>query len=159
VAQRVLDACGSAETPFFPDVISQLKSSNPRPAPHPTSSMPLILNPPPLALAALKTETSPLPYLIFYSTADKNGRMWCADCRDVKEIVKQTFDSADKPSGVIFEVGDQPKWRNPKNAFKQEYKISYIPTIIRLDESTGKEVARLVTSDILNQGKLAAFMK
>jgi len=122
--------------------------------------MPLIENPLPSLLTTIGGPNPPSrPYLIFYASADENGRMWCGDCRDVEGLVKETFGSPDGPTGIIFDVGDKPTWRNPKNEYKQEYKISSIPTIIRIDEGTGREIGRIVESDILNASKFAAFMK
>jgi len=90
-------------------------------------------------------------FLIFYASRDVNGRMWCPDCRDVEEHVKETFESSPQ-TGLIIYVGNKPTWKSPDNRFRQSHNISSIPTIVRLDN--GKETARLIEGEILEPGKL-----
>ncbi|TFY72406.1 hypothetical protein EVG20_g574 [Dentipellis fragilis] len=46
-------------------------------------------------------------FLVFYSSRDDAGRMWCPDCRDVEDLVERTFASADGPSALIIYVGQR----------------------------------------------------
>ncbi|KDQ18261.1 hypothetical protein BOTBODRAFT_128360 [Botryobasidium botryosum FD-172 SS1] len=122
--------------------------------------MPLIENPLP---SLLSTITGPSPptrlYLIFYSNIDAGtGKMWCPDCRDVDPTVRQRFQGANAPTGVVRWVGNKAEWKSPDNEFRKQWKIDCVPTIIRVKD--GVEVSRLVdTKEILDQEKLDAFLQ
>ncbi|KII93677.1 hypothetical protein PLICRDRAFT_100806 [Plicaturopsis crispa FD-325 SS-3] len=92
-------------------------------------------------------------YLIFYSSPDSNGRLWCPDCRDVEGLVKGTFEPKDGPSGVIVYVGQKAEWKTPANAFRGEpWRVTGVPTIIKL-----RDVARLVDNEITS--RLTSFVE
>ncbi|KAK7465468.1 hypothetical protein VKT23_005445 [Stygiomarasmius scandens] len=94
-------------------------------------------------------------FLVFYSSV-VDGKLWCPDCQDVEEIVKKTFEPEDAPSAVIVYVGDRNTWKSPSNSFrKAPWSLSSIPTIVKMRD--GKEEARLVEGEILNQ--LEGFVK
>ncbi|KAI0695648.1 hypothetical protein BC835DRAFT_1273059 [Cytidiella melzeri] len=83
-------------------------------------------------------------YLIFYSSCDENGKMWCPDCRAVEEIVQKTFSSPNGPSGLIVYVGQRTEWKSLSNPFRGEpWKVESIPTVIRVEDG-----ARLVLDEI-----------
>jgi len=84
--------------------------------------------------------------LIFYSSV-VDGQLWCPDCRSVDPLIKNTFETNEEWHGIIVYVGDRPTWRDPENQFRKQWKVSNIPTLIRLD-GEGKELARLVESEI-----------
>ncbi|RSH93154.1 hypothetical protein EHS25_007507 [Saitozyma podzolica] len=94
-------------------------------------------------------------FLIFYSSV-VDGQMWCPDCRNVEGTVKEVFDGFDKPRGIIIWVGDRTEWRTPSNSARVDWKVSSIPTILRIQD--GKETARLVENEILDKHKLQAFI-
>ncbi|KAF5385327.1 hypothetical protein D9615_001194 [Tricholomella constricta] len=102
----------------------------------------------------------PEQYLIFYSSI-VDGRSWCpvpisSDCRDVEDLVRQTFGADESPSALIVYVGDRTEWKSPSSIFRAEpWNLTDIPTIIRL--RNGAEEARLVEKDIA--GGLAEFVK
>ncbi|KAF8512849.1 hypothetical protein BU17DRAFT_95883 [Hysterangium stoloniferum] len=89
------------------------------------------------------------------ASRDENGCMWCPDCRDVEEYVKEAFESSSQ-TGLIIYVGNKPTWKSPENRFRHSHNISSIPTIVRLDN--GKETARLVDNEILEPGKLVQLI-
>ncbi|KAG6873210.1 hypothetical protein C0995_001564 [Termitomyces sp. Mi166 len=75
-------------------------------------------------------------YLIFYSSI-VDGEMWCPDCRDVEDLVNQTFGGADSPSAVIIYVGDRAQWRAPTNPFRGgAWEVTGVPTIIRIKDAS-----------------------
>jgi len=120
---------------------------------HSTTEMPLLEQA--LQPGILTTLSGPhppsRPYLIFYADVDReSGKMWCGDCRDVDDVVKAHFEAPDGPTGIIIRVGDKPTWKDPQNQYRQLYKISSIPTIIRLEE--GQEAGRLVEGEISEGG-------
>ncbi|VDB87520.1 unnamed protein product [Peniophora sp. CBMAI 1063] len=82
-------------------------------------------------------------FVIFYSSRDDQGRMWCPDCRDVEEQVKNTFGGADAPSASIIYVGSKAEWKRPaENKFREDpWKVEGVPTILRLKD--GRETGRI----------------
>ncbi|KAL0951636.1 hypothetical protein HGRIS_008316 [Hohenbuehelia grisea] len=94
-------------------------------------------------------------FLIYYSSV-VDGVLWCPDCRDVEDLVKQTFSADDGPKGVIVYVGDRPEWKTNSNKFRSEpFNIQSVPTIVKIKNA--KEVGRLVDEHISPQ--LSAFVK
>lgn len=84
-------------------------------------------------------------YIIFYSSRDARGQLWCPDCRDVEAIVSKTFAPADAPSALIVWVGQRAEWKTPSNPFRAEpWKVASIPTIVR-----AKDGARLGEGEIV----------
>ncbi|WWC66008.1 uncharacterized protein I303_108630 [Kwoniella dejecticola CBS 10117] len=119
--------------------------------------MPLLANPFPHIMNSLNGPTAPpVSYLVFYSDV-VNGQMWCPDCRDVEQVVKDTFDGQDKPKAIIYWVGPIAEWRTPKNKARVDWNVQSIPTILRIEN--GKETARLVEDEILDKKRLEAFLK
>jgi len=89
-------------------------------------------------------------FLIFYSSHDENGKLWCPDCVAVEELVQATFAPEDAPTASIVYVGQRHEWKSPSNVFRGEpWRIQSIPTIIRVRNS--KEDARLVDTEIKDQ--------
>ncbi|KAG6837324.1 hypothetical protein H0H93_011419 [Arthromyces matolae] len=80
-------------------------------------------------------------YLIFYSSID---------CRKVEGLISQTFSGANAPSALIVYVGDRPQWKANDNPFRRTWKLTGVPTIIRLKD--GAEIARLVEDEIQASG-------
>ncbi|EKM84073.1 hypothetical protein AGABI1DRAFT_81793 [Agaricus bisporus var. burnettii JB137-S8] len=96
----------------------------------------------------------PEKILIFYSSP-VHGELWCPDCRDVEQLVRDTFDSPHAPDALIIYVGDKSQWKAEHNPFRKDpWKLRVIPTIVKLDK--GKEVGRLVDKEI-SEG-LATFV-
>ncbi|OCF34351.1 hypothetical protein I317_05528 [Kwoniella heveanensis CBS 569] len=119
--------------------------------------MPLHATPYPHVMNSLNGPTAPeKTFLVFYSNV-VNGQMWCPDCRDVEQVVKDTFDGADKPKAIIYWVGTIAEWRTPKNSARVDWNVQSVPTILRIEN--GKETARLVEGEILDAGRLAAFVQ
>ena len=89
--------------------------------------MPLRYTEDPASLQSAKD--IPGQYVIFYSSRDQNGRMWCPvrrrlgapdlcdptilrpqqDCRDVEKIVEETFGKDDGPAALVVYVGQKPE--------------------------------------------------
>ncbi|KAI0785339.1 hypothetical protein BC629DRAFT_1288801 [Irpex lacteus] len=83
-------------------------------------------------------------YLIFYSSRDDSGELWCPDCRAVEGIVEKKFSSPTGPSALIVWVGQRAEWKTPSNVFRGEpWKVESIPTIIRVEDG-----AKLVLDEI-----------
>ncbi|CAK5280632.1 unnamed protein product [Mycena citricolor] len=120
--------------------------------------MPLTIVPANTAPAALLDR--PEGYLVFYSDVE-DGRMWCGastcfpghlgdlmlmrpsmqDCRAVDDVVQKTFSAPDGPSAAIV-------WRAPSNVFRGEpFKLTVVPTIVKIDRQEKKEIGRLVDQD------------
>ncbi|EPQ60253.1 hypothetical protein GLOTRDRAFT_31613 [Gloeophyllum trabeum ATCC 11539] len=98
---------------------------------------------------------APEQFLIFYSSRDEEGKLWCPDCRDVERLIRDEFDKDSGPTGLIVYVGQKPEWKTPSNRFRGDpWKIHSIPTIIKKHE--GKELGRLVEAEI--EAKLPAFI-
>jgi len=77
--------------------------------------------------------TVPERFIIFYASI-VDGEMWCPDCRRVEGLVKETF-SDTGPDGLIVYVGTRTQWKTPDNVYRQPpWKISNIPTIIKLQD-------------------------
>ncbi|KAI0003750.1 hypothetical protein BJV74DRAFT_484846 [Russula compacta] len=94
-------------------------------------------------------------FVIFYSSRDESGRMWCPDCREVEDLIVRTFAPADGPSGLILYVGQRAEWKTETNVFRSRpWDIQSIPTIVKLKD--GVEVGRLVEGEITSD--LAALV-
>jgi hypothetical protein len=121
-----------------------------------TAIMPLNTVPNPLELSSYEGVIE--NFVIFYASRDESGRMWCPDCRDVEDIIKRTFASADDgPSGLIVYVGQKSEWKTEGSKFRLEpWRIQSIPTIVKLKD--GVEVERLVEGDI-TASTLAALVE
>ncbi|KAL1412569.1 hypothetical protein Q8F55_000316 [Vanrija albida] len=117
--------------------------------------MPLIES---FAPHALKLAGAEAPKFLVFFSSKVDGRLWCGDCRNTDAVVQETFGGADKPKAVLYWVGNIPEWKDPKNQARTEWKITNIPTIVRLDES-GKEVARIVEGDLLDKAKLKGILE
>ncbi|KAI0275137.1 hypothetical protein BC834DRAFT_851316 [Gloeopeniophorella convolvens] len=86
-------------------------------------------------------------FVIFYSSRDENGRMWCPDCRDVEGAVERAFAPVDGPSGLIIYVGQKAEWKTEANAFRAEpWRVESVPTIVKLRDAV--EAGRLVDDEI-----------
>jgi len=82
--------------------------------------------------------------------------MWCPDCRDVEQVVLQAFDAPEKPKAMIHWVGQRAEWRDPKNEARLRWNVRSVPTILRIEH--GKETARLVEGEILDESKLGRLL-
>ncbi|KIP11094.1 hypothetical protein PHLGIDRAFT_60352, partial [Phlebiopsis gigantea 11061_1 CR5-6] len=75
----------------------------------------------------------PEDFVVFYSSRDEDGRLWCPDCRAVEDLVQRTFARADGPAALIVWVGQKPAWKSPSNAFRaQPWNVGSVPTVIRV---------------------------
>ncbi|KAI0778713.1 hypothetical protein BD413DRAFT_609285 [Trametes elegans] len=93
-------------------------------------------------------------FLIFYSSRDERGQLWCPDCVAVERLVQETFGSPDGPSGAIVYVGQRAEWKTPSNPFRAEpWNVSSIPTVIRT-----RDGAQLVLEHASPE-ELAAFVR
>ncbi|KAI8981139.1 hypothetical protein BD414DRAFT_491771 [Trametes punicea] len=92
-------------------------------------------------------------FLIFYSSRDGSGKLWCPDCVAVEHVVQQTFGPADGPSGLIVYVGQRLAWKDASNPYRAgPWNVNSIPTVIRT-----RDGARLVEGEISKH--LAAFVR
>jgi len=88
----------------------------------------------------------PEKYLIFYSSLVQ-GKLWCPDCRDVEQFVRESFTKEGAPDALIVYVGDRPQWKAALNPFRGDpWHLKSIPTIVKVEN--GKEVGRLVEGEI-----------
>jgi len=93
---------------------------------------------------------APEEFLIFYSSRDENGRMWCPDCRAVEALIKETFNKEDGPTSLIVYVGQRPEWKTVSNPFRgAPWNVQAIPTIIKRHRD--KEYGRLLEGEIREQ--------
>lgn len=94
-----------------------------------------------------------LKFLVFYSSI-VDGQLWCPDCRRVEQLVNDKLLNSDLDAVIIY-VGDRHEWKTSSNVYRKEpWKVSSIPTIIRLRDGT--EEGRLVDEDI--EGGLVDFI-
>jgi len=92
------------------------------------------------------------PFLIFYSSRDESGELWCPDCRAVDALIRESF-GPEGHSGIIVYVGQRAEWKSPANAFRGDpWNVQSVPTIIRV-----RDGARLVDADIKHS--LASFLQ
>jgi len=88
----------------------------------------------------------PDEFIIFYSSI-VDGRMWCPDCREVEQLIRNTFTAPNSPSALVVYVGDRNQWKSPSNIYRDQlWNIQSIPTVVRLKD--GKEKGRLVLDEI-----------
>jgi hypothetical protein len=101
------------------------------------------------------TDTNALKekFLIFYSSYDENGKLWCPDCIAVQDLIQATFAPDDAPEASIVYVGQKAEWKTPSNIFRSEpWRIQCIPTIVRV-----RDDARLVDTQIKEH--LSSFIR
>ncbi|KAI0715024.1 hypothetical protein C8Q76DRAFT_729248 [Earliella scabrosa] len=92
-------------------------------------------------------------FLVFFSSRDQSGMLWCPDCVRVEGLVQSTFGPAERPSATIVYVGQRPEWKTPSNPFRAPpWEVPALPTVIRT-----RDGAKLVDKDI-TQESLAAFV-
>ncbi|KAI0066495.1 hypothetical protein BV25DRAFT_1390313 [Artomyces pyxidatus] len=78
-------------------------------------------------------------FVIFYSSRDEEGKMWCPDCRAVEDLVERTFSPIGGPSALVIYVGQKPEWKTPDNPFRgPAWDVQSVPTIVRLSNVTLK---------------------
>ncbi|KZT72885.1 hypothetical protein DAEQUDRAFT_663535 [Daedalea quercina L-15889] len=72
-------------------------------------------------------------FLVFYSSRDETGTLWCPDCRAVDGFVRGVFGPNDGPVALVIYVGQRTAWKDPTNPFRGEpYNVQSVPTIIRV---------------------------
>ncbi|KAL6307697.1 hypothetical protein BKA93DRAFT_727092 [Sparassis latifolia] len=92
-------------------------------------------------------------FVIFYSSRDEGGELWCPDCRAVDELIQSAFGPDTGHSGLVVFVGQRSEWKSPSNPFRgNPWNVQSVPTIIRI-----RDGARLVDTDIRHS--LAAFLQ
>ncbi|XP_070788233.1 thioredoxin domain-containing protein 17 [Pituophis catenifer annectens] len=70
-----------------------------------------------------------------YFSGDKDpdsGTSWCPDCVKAEPIVRAELPNM--PDGSIFiycQVGPRDYWKNPNNEFKQNLKLTGVPTLLK----------------------------
>ncbi|EJD03788.1 uncharacterized protein FOMMEDRAFT_27663 [Fomitiporia mediterranea MF3/22] len=108
--------------------------------------MPLFTSPDPTDASTV--QQSDAQYLIFYSSVDAAGQMWCPDCRRVEEVVRKAFEPLTAPSALIVFVGQ----RNTTNEFRgSPWNVTSVPTIIGrddvrfVDDEVNEEALRTLT--------------
>ncbi|KAF7303164.1 Thioredoxin domain-containing protein 17 [Mycena kentingensis (nom. inval.)] len=98
----------------------------------------------------------PEEFLVFWSSRDENGRMWCPDCRRVEELVSRTFEGSAASAAIVY-VGDKPTWKAVTSVFRgQPFALTSIPTIVKI--RGGDILGQLVDSDI-NEQSLQTFIE
>jgi len=91
-------------------------------------------------------------FLIFMSSRNEEGKLWCPDCVAVEDLIQTTFQSDQGPSAFIVYVGQKPAWKSPTNMCRSEpFNVKSIPTIIRR-----RDDERLVEEEITRHS-LASF--
>jgi len=117
---------------------------------HP-ARMPLRISEDPAELSSVRE--APEKILVFFSSRNEEGRMWCPDCRDVEQLIQDTFKTPDSPPALIVYVGQRSEWKTPSNPFRNDpFHLRAIPTVIRVDDG-----ARLEESEIQPES-LATFI-
>ncbi|CAD6581237.1 MAG: Meiotic Sister-Chromatid recombination aldehyde dehydrogenase, partial [Tremellales sp. Tagirdzhanova-0007] len=118
--------------------------------------MPLLATPYPHVMNQLNGPTSPkYTFLVFYASV-VDGQMWCPDCRNTESTVREAFDSPSKPKAIIYWVGTKTEWRTSTNKARTDWDVQAVPTILRIEG--GKEMSRLVDDEILDTGRMEAFL-
>jgi hypothetical protein len=105
------------------------------------------------------TTTTTPRFLIFYSSIlPSTGKMWCPDCLDVQAIINATFSGTDTPEAIIYYVGQKQQWRADDNVARVEWKVSGVPTVVKVDGTSGEEISRVTEVEILVESKWRAFV-
>lgn len=86
-------------------------------------------------------------FAYFTGSKDKNGVSWCPDCVQAEPIVRAELDKM--PEGSIFiycQTGARPEWKNGKNKFRTELKLTGVPTLMKYGTTQ-----KLVEEQLFNQ--------
>ncbi|KZP28877.1 hypothetical protein FIBSPDRAFT_947281 [Athelia psychrophila] len=78
-------------------------------------------------------------YIIFYSSKDADGKLWCPYCRAIDSGpggVQDTFGKANGPSALIAYVGTKLEWKRPaEHRYRSEpWNVTGVPTLVKLEE-------------------------
>ncbi|PYH75098.1 thioredoxin-like protein [Aspergillus vadensis CBS 113365] len=126
------------------------------------TKMPLISNfQLPASANLLEVSANKKLFLAFVSSADPaTGQAWCPDVRAAWPKIEEAFSGQDGPQVGVVEVGQNPEWKDPQNAYRTRWNVNNIPALVRYESVNGEvvETGRLVEGEILDQEKLNEFI-
>ncbi|GAB7334900.1 hypothetical protein MBLNU13_g06790t1 [Cladosporium sp. NU13] len=100
-------------------------------------------------------------FIAFLASKDpQTNKPWCPDVVAALPTLESTFTGANKPQAAFVEVGQRPEWKDPKNAFRTEWKVNNVPALLRFEKTSEgvKEVGRLIEGEILDQERLEKLL-
>jgi hypothetical protein len=118
-------------------------------------------------------------FIAFLASKDpQTNKPWCPDVVAALPTLESTFTGANKPQAAFVEVGQRPeydhqkslgrgifakllcRWKDPKNAFRTEWKVNNVPALLRFEKTSEgvKEVGRLIEGEILDQERLEKLL-
>jgi thiol-disulfide isomerase/thioredoxin len=83
----------------------------------------------------LKEHDGKIIFVLFSGSKSSDGKSWCPDCVSAEPVIHSQLEKA--PADSIFihcSVGDRPAWKDEKNSFRTEYKITCVPTLMKWNE-------------------------
>uniref|UniRef100_A0A8C5LXT5 Thioredoxin domain-containing protein 17 n=1 Tax=Leptobrachium leishanense TaxID=445787 RepID=A0A8C5LXT5_9ANUR len=78
-----------------------------------------------------KRKGAPL-YAFFCGNKNERGVSWCPDCVKAEPVVRGELKHL--PDGAVFiycSVGERDYWKDPNNEFKQNLKLTGVPTLTK----------------------------
>nr|XP_033777910.1 thioredoxin domain-containing protein 17 [Geotrypetes seraphini] len=83
-------------------------------------------------IQALARFPEQLVFALFCGSKNETGASWCPDCVKAEPIVQENLQYLPEESIFIYcDVGEREYWKNPSNEFKQNLKLTGVPTLLK----------------------------
>ncbi|XP_053313179.1 thioredoxin domain-containing protein 17 [Spea bombifrons] len=75
-------------------------------------------------------------FAYFSGSKNADGKSWCPDCVKAEPIVFGELENLPDDSVFIYcQVGERAYWKDPNNEFKQNLKLTGVPTLLKCGTS------------------------
>ncbi|XP_076818623.1 thioredoxin domain-containing protein 17-like [Clavelina lepadiformis] len=90
-------------------------------------------------------------FCLFCGDKDANGKSWCPDCVVSEPVVRSSLDQLDDPDAVFVycAVGGREYWKDQRNEFRQNLKLTGVPTLMKWGKPNQKLVEKEIKADLI----------
>ncbi|XP_030042025.1 thioredoxin domain-containing protein 17 [Microcaecilia unicolor] len=83
-------------------------------------------------IQALERFKDQLVFALFCGSKNEKGASWCPDCVEAEPIVRENLQYLPEDSIFVYcDVGEKAYWKDPNNDFKQNLKLTGVPTLLK----------------------------
>ncbi|OSS47243.1 hypothetical protein B5807_09805 [Epicoccum nigrum] len=110
----------------------------------------------------ISNDTDAKLFLCFISGTDPaTDQPWCPDVRAALPKLQKVFESEGAHTLLYVHVGQKPEWKDQGNVYRTKWSVKAVPQLVRYQWVDGeiKATGQLVENDVLDEEKLAAFVK
>ncbi|KAE8622713.1 hypothetical protein XENTR_v10005344 [Xenopus tropicalis] len=100
---------------------------------------------------ALKKHKGKQVFAYFSGNKNEQGVSWCPDCVKAEPVVRGELKNL--PEGSVFiycQVGERPYWKDPKNEFKENLKLTGVPTLLKCGTPQKLVEEECLNTDLVN---------